>query len=155
MGYLTVTELKLYGVETTLDQLCDAINSPPDVDSAEGTAVANRAIDAASEWIDSYMVRKTSTPVVPIPTRLKDLCGEAVWFLLYQWKEYSEETNPRGAGHKMAQRWLMDFSLGRVHLKLADDTQVPLTPRMASNSSGTSVEPKFNFDDSADPISEW
>jgi phage gp36-like protein len=113
MSYSSLNNLYLIYSEDSIAVLAPDADTPTEVDETK----VGEALDQASDLIDSYLSRRYSTPVTPIPDSLIRINAEIAYYLLAVGDKNStgvtEITQQR---YKDAINWLKDVSAGKAIL---------------------------------------
>ena len=110
MAYCTRADVRrVAGGEDKLIALSDL-----NADGAIDNAVVRDAIDAAEEWINSYVAKKRAVPLSPVPDIIKRTCAEeAVYRLRLGRDSLTDDDRIR---HEERRDWLEGVAAGRITL---------------------------------------
>ncbi len=118
MSYATLADLWLACPRNELIQLTDY-----DATGEVGTAVVTDVGSEADGWLDSYLAKRRTTPVSPVPELLRALAIRArVYFLHLRRRSVGDDLK---AQHEEDRTWLEDYAAGNGSLGDADDPTQP------------------------------
>ena len=118
MAYATLTDLELcFGVEE-INELTDRDN-----DSVNDANVVEKALDDATDEINTYLAIKYTVPVVSVSAYLKRICCDIARYFLHE-NAAIEEVEKR---YKRAISWLKDIANGKAILTDASGAPIAIS----------------------------
>lgn len=110
--YTTVDKMKLRIDPTFLAELADDINADADIDDTKVVEIIKRAIQDASNDIDSYLFGELDMTVADNLTMVEPKCADMALYRLYKRRHYSGDDNPAQEDNRRAFGWLRDVQKG-------------------------------------------
>ena len=138
MPYATVDDLKALIGERELIQLTDRSTPPADAIDLD---VANGALQAASDTVDSYVAAAYALPLASTPSMLKDLAVDLARHRLYAGKA-SDEVQAR---YDEAMKRLRDISSGKAKIPGAEGQDPPARAGMVLSASSERLFSRDNL----------